>query len=70
MQNRQLSGEGRGSGGPGVRDSGGAENAPRPAGMIGTLFAFPIERGYITAMQNSAEHGPQPMLCGILLNHP
>lgn len=41
---------------------------PRPAGMIGTSFAFSIERGDIPALQNSAELGPQPMLNGILFN--
>ena len=41
---------------------------PQPAGMIGSSFAFPIGRGDIPAKQNSAEHGPRPMLNGILFS--
>ncbi len=45
-----------------------AGDGRRPAGMIGTSFAFSIERGDIPAMQNSAEHGPRPMHNGIPFN--
>ncbi len=57
MDNHQLSG-----GAEGVR------GGPRPAAITATAFVFSIERGDMPALQNSAEHGPRPMLNGILFN--